>query len=288
MAPVPFLMPALVTPFDGDGELDLEAHRRNLKKLWKAGIRGFLIGGSTGEGPYLDPGDRAALLEAAREQLSKKAYLLCGVAAETTRQAQRMLEEATHGANAALVITPTTLARSRVAYVERYYESLADASPLPLLLYSVPSVTAYELPEESVARLAEHPNIVGIKDSGGHPVRLQRIVASVPSEFLVFTGSTQALTLAMAAGAYGAITASTNYWPKKLLELVTAAKDNPTTARELQLRISAVSAGIERFGIPGVKAAASVAGFSPGLPRSPLAELGNADRQRVKELVKAK
>lgn len=278
----------MVTPFDEKGEIDFDSHRRNLDGLWKDGIRGFLIAGSTGEGPYLEPGERAALVEAARSRLGKKAYLTCGVAAETVRQGRAMIEEATAGADSVLVITPTTLARNHPRYVESYYQELAESSPLPLLLYSVPAVTAFELPEDIVTRLAQQENIVGMKDSGGHPVRLQRIVASVPSDFLVFTGSTQAITLAMAAGAYGAITASTNYLPKKLLELVTAAKENPTKARALQLLVSTVSAGVERFGIPGVKAAASVAGFSPGLSRSPLADLGDADREWVKELVTAR
>ncbi|CAN5669970.1 4-hydroxy-tetrahydrodipicolinate synthase [soil metagenome] len=284
MAPVPHLLPALVTPFDEAGELDLDAHRRNLKKLWKAGIRGFLIGGSTGEGPYLEPGERAALVGAAREQLGKKAYLACGVAAETVRQAKAMIAEATAGANSVLVITPTTLTRNRPHFVESYYQELAEASPLPVLLYSVPSVTAFELPEEIVSSLAQHPNIVGMKDSGGHPVRLQRILGSVPADFDLFTGSTQAVTLAMAAGVHGAITASTNYMPRKLLETVKAARDDPIKARPLQTDISRIAMAVEAYGIPGVKYAATRAGFSPGLPRAPLRELEPAEKAALDPL----
>jgi dihydrodipicolinate synthase/N-acetylneuraminate lyase len=270
MDPFPRLMPALITPFGENGEIDLDSHRQNLKKLWKKGIRGFLVGGSTGEGPYLEPGERAELVGAAREQLGKKAHIVCGVAAETVRQARAMIEEATTGADAVLVITPTTLTRNRLPYVEGYYLDLAETSPLPVLLYSVPSITAFELPEELVARLAEHENIVGMKDSGGHPVRLQRIIASVPADFRVYTGSTQAVTLAMAAGAYGAITASTNYMAKKLLETVETARTDPIKARPLQAEISRIAAVVEGFGIPGVKFATAIAGLNPGIPRAPL------------------
>lgn len=280
-------MPALVTPFDEKGEVDLDAHCRNLRKLWKAGIRGFLIGGSTGEGPYLEPGERAALIEAAREQLGKKAYLICGVAAETVRQGKAMIEEATSAANAVLVITPTTLTRNRPKYVEGYYQDIAEASALPVFLYSVPSVTAYELPEDVVIRLAEHPNIVGMKDSGGHPVRLQRILSSVPEDFLLFTGSTQAITLALAAGCYGAITASTNYIPKKVLETVKAAREHPIKARPLQAELSRISAAVEVHGIPGVKFASEVAGFSPRLPRKPLQPLPAAQGEAITAALKA-
>ena len=185
MPALPYLLPALITPFDDAGEVDLDAHRFNLKTLNGQGINGFLIAGSTGEGPYLDPGERRSLVSSAREELPET-YLMCGIAAETVRQAQAMISEAASGgADAALVITPTTLTRNRSQLVGGYYQQLADWSPLPLFLYSVPSVTAFELPEELVVELSQHPNIIGMKDSGGHPVRMQRLVAnaSVTSSF---------------------------------------------------------------------------------------------------------
>src|SRR5688572_2134764 len=115
-------MPALVTPFNYQGELDLGAHEHNLAFLGEVGVRGFLIAGSTGEGPYLEPGERAQLVKRGRDTLSSAAYLTCGVAAETVRQAQAMIAEAADsGADSALVITPTTLTRNRLPYVENYY-----------------------------------------------------------------------------------------------------------------------------------------------------------------------
>ena len=277
----PNLMPALVSPFNNQGELDLGAHEHNLAFLVGMGIRGFLIAGSTGEGPYLEPGERGQLVKRARYILGSGAYLTCGVAAETVRQAQAMIAEAAgSGADSALVITPTTLTRNRLPYVEDYYQLVADASPIPVLLYSVPPVTGFELPEDLVVRLSEHPNIVGMKDSGGDPVRMQRLVDRIDEGFYLYTGSTQALTLALTAGAYGAITASANYLPRLLLELVDVAVDNPLKARNLQQRVSAVAAGVERLGIPGVKAAAAAAGLRPGFPRLPLSPL-DADHQLV-------
>jgi dihydrodipicolinate synthase/N-acetylneuraminate lyase len=267
----PHLLPALITPFTKAGDPDLPAHRHNLSLLWERGVRGFLIGGSTGEGPYLEPGEREALVASARQTLGKRAFLLCGVAAETVRQALGMIEEAHRGgADGVLVITPTTLTRGRMGYVEVFYRGVADRSPLPVLLYSVPSVTAFELPEDLVLGLADHDNIVGMKDSGGHPVRVQRLAASAPEGFLIFNGSTQAVTLAITAGAYGAITASTNYLPEKMLALVQTARRAPLRARSLQTEMSRASAAVESHGIPGVKAAARISGLRPGHPRLPL------------------
>lgn len=286
MPVVPRLLPALVTPFDARGDLDLKAHRHNVTTLWDRGIRGFVIAGSTGEGPYLDSGERRDLLSEARKALGKKAHLICGVNAETVRQAQLIIDEAIEGeADAVLIITPTTLTRNRIQYVEGFYDILATQSSLPVMLYSVPGVTAFELPDDSVARLSAHPNIVGIKDSGGHPVRLQRILAAAPEDFLVFTGSTQAVTLAVTAGAHGAITASTNYMPERLQETIAAARRQPAKARPLQQQISHISSAVESYGIPGVKAVAAAAGLRPGHPRLPLLPLSKRYSQRLAALL---
>ena len=249
-------------------------------------MKGFLIAGSTGEGPYLETGERHSLVKEARKSLGRNVYITCGVSAETERQAMAMIKEAADAkADSALVVTPTTLTRNRMSYVEAFYRDVADASPIPVLLYSVPGVTAFELPEDSIARLAEHPAIIGIKDSGGHPVRMQRMMASVPEDFIVFTGSTQAITLAVAAGAHGAITASTNYIPEKILETVTVARRSATKARPLQQEISRISAAVEVHGIPGVKAAAGAAGLHAGYPRRPLSSLPEPESGRLRALV---
>lgn len=285
MPPVPQLMPALVTPFDPSGEIDLAAHKHNLSMLWDIGIRGFLIGGSTGEGPYLEAGERRSLMEGARSALGPEAYLVCGIAAETVRQGLAMIGEVGEAADAAMVVTPTTLTRNRPQYVEGFYNALAERSPLPLYLYSVPAVTAYELAEDLVARLARHPRIVGIKDSGGHPVRLQRIVSEVQNDLRVFTGSTAALTLAITAGAYGAITASTNYMSERLLATMEAARSNPHDARALQTEVTRIAAAVEAHGIPGVKYAAARWGLEPGYPRQPLAPLADQLRPALDEVL---
>ncbi|HJU80352.1 MAG TPA: dihydrodipicolinate synthase family protein, partial [Acidimicrobiia bacterium] len=283
----PRLLPALITPFDASGEPDLEAHVHNLDRLWSAGIRGFLVAGSTGEGPYLESGERFQLLKAARDQF-EQAFLACGVAAETVRQALGMISEAVDGgADSALVMTPTTLTRNRPSYVESYFQAVAEASSIPVFLYSVPGVTAFDLPEALVVSLSQHPNIIGIKDSGGDPVRMQRLAAGVDDGFRLFTGSTQALTLAITAGAYGAITASTNYMPDLLLELVGLAGEDPIKARDLQRRVSAISTKVESHGIPGVKAAAGMIGLRSGLPRPPLAVLGEAEQALIAKSLKS-
>jgi 4-hydroxy-2-oxoglutarate aldolase len=276
-------MPALITPFTRGGEVDTKAHTNNLKVLADAGIQGFVIGGSNGEGPYLEPGERHRLVKAGRR---RKSHFMVGIAAESTRVAVAQVEEAIDGgADTVLVLTPTTLARGRDDAVHRFYRTIADVSTVPVFLYSVPSVTGYSLPVELVWRLSRHENIVGMKDSSGDVVRLQSIIDAAPSDFLLYSGSSRALTAAMAIGCHGAITGSGNYVPQLVLQTLATAKEDPSKARKMQKRLSAISADVEAHGVPGVKAAAKAAGLDPGHPREPLTRLSRGAETSIAKLI---
>ncbi len=271
MRPFPDYMPALITPFTQRGEVDTKAHTHNLRVLADRGIEGFLIAGSNGEGPYLEPGERLKLVKAGRR---RNAHFMCGIAAESTRMALAQVAEATEGgADSLLVLTPTTLSRGRDNVVVDFYRAVADTSKVPTLLYSVPSVTGYSLPLELVARLSRHENIVGMKDSSGDVVRLQSIVESTPKEFILYSGASKALTAAITVGCYGAITGSGNYVPELVLGTMADARTDLAKARRSQKKLSALSASVEAHGVPGVKAAAGAAGLQPGYPRQPLTRL---------------
>lgn len=283
MRPLPEYMPALVTPFTQRGEIDVKAHTHNMRVLADRGIEGFVIGGSNGEGPYLEPGERAKLVKAGRR---RKAHFMCGINAESTRVALAQVAEATEaGADSLLVLTPTTMARGRGEVVVDYYRSVADRSKIPILLYSVPNVSAYSLPIELVARLSRHENIIGMKDSSGDVVRLQSIVHATPGDFVLYSGASRALSAAIAVGCYGAITGSGNYAPELVLKTLAQAKENPLEARRNQKRLSSLSADVEAHGVPGVKAAARAAGLEPGFPRQPLTRLSRGVETSIAKLI---
>ena len=264
-------MPALITPFTGNGNLDLDSHEANLSTLSDRGITGFLLGGSTGEGPYLEDGERKALLETA---LGNAPFLVCGIVSESLRGTMRQIDESVAGgADAILVQTPTALTRGRDEYVEGYYKDVAKASELPVLIYSVPAYTAYEPSIETIARIGAFDNIVGMKDSGGNPARKAQIIEATSDDFVVYAGSSRAISLSMAAGAYGSITASGNYAPELVQGLVRKARRSATSATEAQAQLTKLSLVIEEHGIPGVKAAAEATGLKPGSPRKPLKRL---------------
>lgn len=279
----PRYMPALITPFGQRGEIDIKAHTLNMRVLADQGIQGFVVGGSTGEGPYLEPGERGRLIKAGRR---RKAHFMAGIAAETTRSALALASETIEaGADSLLVMTPTTLARGMEDAIVRHYKTVADRSKVPVYLYSVPNVTAYNLSVDSIWRLSRHENIAGMKDSSGDVVRLQAIVDATPSDFLLYTGSTRSITAAMSVGCYGAITNSGNYTPGLVMSTLEAAMEDPAKARRLQKRLSRLSADVESHGIPGVKAAAKAAGLEPGYPRAPLTRLSRGAETSIAKLI---
>ena len=283
MRPLPRYLPALITPFSQRGELDIRAHTQNMRVLAELGIEGFLIGGSTGEGPYLEPGERARLIKAGRR---RKAHFMVGIAAETTRAALALAAESVEaGADSLLVVTPTTLARGNEDAIVRFYKTVADHAKVPVLLYSVPRVTAYNLSVDSIWRLARHDNIIGMKDSSGDVVRLQAIVEATPGDFVLYTGSSKSLTAAVAVGCYGAITNSGNFAPELVLNTLKAALEEPSGARRLQKRLNRLSSDVEPHGVPGVKAAAKAAGLEPGYPRAPLMRLSRGAETSIAKLI---
>ena len=283
MIPPPDYMPALITPFTRSGEVDTKAHTRNVRTLAEHGMEGFVIGGSNGEGPYLEPGERHRLIKAVRR---RKAFLLAGIAAESTRMALAAVREVEDaGADAILVMTPTTVARGRDDAVLRFFRTIADSSKLPVMIYSVPLLTAYSLPVELVWRLSGHENIIGIKDSSGDVVRLQSIIDATPTGFLLYSGVSRAITAAMAVGCDGVITGSGNYVPDLVLKTLAAAKDHPSKARRLQKRLTALTGEVETHGVPGVKAAAKAAGLDPGYPREPLTRLSRGAETSIAKLI---
>jgi 4-hydroxy-2-oxoglutarate aldolase len=279
-------MPALITPFDDEGTIIIEAHRHNLRVQTSRGVTGFVLGGSTGEGPYLEAGERDLLLREARYELGDKPFLVCGIAAQSVRQANNQVREtAAGGADAALVMTPTSLARGNHDAIKRFFEAVAEASPIPLFLYSVPGVTGYDLPVDIAASLAEHPTVVAMKDSGGRPLHTKELVQSTPDDFMVFCGSSSALLTSMAGGAVGAITASGNYVPELLSDLVAAAAESVSAAGPLQTRLAEAAKEIEAFGVVGTKTAAAAAGLWTGIPRKPLQPIPRTELARIAQVV---
>jgi 4-hydroxy-2-oxoglutarate aldolase len=238
--------------------------------------------GSNGEFATLDGHEREAVVEAGVAAVAGRRVVMAGTGAESTR---RTIEQTRHAARAgvdfALVITPHYYKTryDRTAML-RHYSTVAEASPIPILVYVMAAYTGLDLPTATIAELSRHPNIVGIKDSGGHAVKIADMMATVEPGFAVLAGSANSLLASLALGATGGIVALGNVAPaacKRLHRLFLDGRMDE--ARELQLRLMAPNAAVTTtYGIAGLKAALELVDLRGGPPRPPLLPLSDEER----------
>jgi 4-hydroxy-2-oxoglutarate aldolase len=275
------IYPPIPTPFDQAGSFDIARLDDNLSR-WNAWpLDGYVVCGSTGEAVALSADERVELVRAARERVPEGKLLIAGAGLESTRgtiELVRRMEAAR--ADAAIVVTPGYFANSLTpSGLVAHYRAIADSSPLPIVLYSVPVYTHLDLSVPVVEILSTHANIIGIKESGGSLSKIASLVARTPPEFQVVVGSAGLLLGALVVGAVGCVPALGCVAGPQIRELVRAFQAGELTrARELQAAlVEANDLLTGRFGVPGVKAAMDLIGFYGGPPRSPLQPLGEAD-----------
>ena len=274
------------TPFDEGGAADVRAVRANIKRWNETGATGYVALGSTGERVHLDDDESRAVVEAAREAVPREMSFVVGVGQQSTRGTiVEARAAAAEGADALLVLTPHFYrpALSPDALAE-HYRAVADASPVPVVLYSMPELTGLALAPETVARLSEHENIVGLKDSSGDIVGFAETLRLVPEEFAVLTGSGALLYAALSAGAPGAILAVGCVAPRQCVELYEAFdRGDHRRARELQRKLAPLTrAVVKQYGVGGLKAALGMIGYEGGRVRAPLRMPGEAARREIK------
>jgi 4-hydroxy-2-oxoglutarate aldolase len=282
----------VVTTFQAKtGDLDVGSFRSNVKAHLGAGMAGVVVCGSTGEAALLTEEERLELLEAARSEVSGGKLLLMGVGAESTRLTIRRCREArTAGADAVLVVAPHYYANAMTAEALRvHYRRVADDSPLPVLLYNIPKYMHFKLPPDLVAELAEHPNIVGIKDSSGDLALLGSYLEAQGDAFTVLTGNGATFHEALVAGARGGILAVALFAAVQSVGVYEAQqRGDRITAAGLQSGIKPSAIGVVgELGVPGVKAALDLVGLTGGPVRGPLLSLDATARTQVSSLLDA-
>ena len=207
---------ALATPVEESGELDHAGLHRLVDRVVAAGVSVVCSTGSTGEGPRLSRQQRCEVLTAVRDRAGSDVRVVPAPAAQTAAEVLEELREfATLGAAAALVPEPSYFPMSP-AEVRRYYQTVADEAPLPLLIYNIPPMTGVSVAPAVVGELARHPNVSGIKDSSRDFEYFQEIVAATAdsADFSVLTGSDSMLLASLVVGGHGTIAASANVVPE--------------------------------------------------------------------------
>jgi len=264
----------IVTPFLEDGAVDEGGLRRNVVRWMATPLTGLVVLGSNGEAPQLDDAEADRVIDIVRAAVPGDRPLIAGTGRESTRATIVATQRAAAaGIDAALVRTPAFFkSQMTTAAFVRHYTAVADASPIPVLLYNVSMFTGVNLAPDAVATLASHPNIVGMKESGSDIGLIAEFIAQTPDDFVVLAGSAATLFHALAAGCDGAILALAALVPGEVVKmeaLVTSGRLEE--ARALQRRLMPLARSIGGLhGVPGLKAALALMDFAAGPPRAPL------------------
>jgi 4-hydroxy-2-oxoglutarate aldolase len=278
----------ITTPFHRDGALDLVGLSSNIRKWNEMRMAGYVVLGSTGERVHLDERESLRVIISAREQIPAEKIFIAGVGQQSTlgtiNEIKRVAAATT--VDAFLVITPHFY---RSAITQKvlfdHYKEVADESAVPLILYSMPALTGIQIEPATAARLSEHENIVGLKDSSADVEGLRETIKLVRKDFAVLTGNGTVLCEALSGGACGGILAVGCVAPALCLAIFHAVKSGDIDrASALQARLSPLAAAVTtRFGIGGLKAAMELKGFSGGAVRPPLPAPGEDAREEIRQ-----
>jgi 4-hydroxy-2-oxoglutarate aldolase len=264
----------IITPFRADDTLDEAGLRANVETWMRTSLRGLVVLGSNGEAAQLDDDEADRIVDIAREHVPADRPLIAGTGRESTRATIAATRRAAAaGVDAVLVRTPSFFkAQMTTDVFVRHYMDVAEASPVPVLLYNVTMFTGVTLQADAVERLAVHPNIVGIKESGSDIGLIAEYVNRSPDDFTVLAGSATTLVHALCAGCDGAILALASIVPDACNELVTLVRDSRLAeARALQRSLLPIAKSVGgTYGVPGLKAALHLLRFAGGPPRPPL------------------
>lgn len=267
---------ALATPIDDRGGLDEPGLDRLIRRVVDAGVVGICPAGSTGEGARLTRPQRRQLVSAVRARIPDGMPVIAGLPVTTLDDARLELVEAgAAGASAALVAAPSYYPASDDD-LRRLYTELADAAPVPIVLYNIPVYTSIPIPPEIVAELAGHPNVAGIKDSSRDMEYLEDVVYRTrDQDFRVLTGSDTLLFASLLVGVHATIAASANLVPALGVGIYDAvARGDHDGAKDLQRKLFNVVQACRRGSAPaGWKAALQIEGVCSARMVSPASRL---------------
>jgi len=283
---------ALASPFDAAGEIDLDAWQRLLSLQLAGGTQAIVVAGSTGEAAALYDAEYDTLLRSAVEFVAGRIPVLAGTGlSNTAKTIEQTRRAGALGADAALVVTPPYVRPTQPGLIA-HYRAVADDGALPIVLYNVPGRTGCDLLPETVAELAPHPRILGIKEARTEVERMVALMAFKGENFSVLTGDDPTACRAMLAGCDGVVSVASNVLPaslRRLCDLARSGKRAEAEAWNAQLAAACDFLGVESNPIP-IKALLARLGIGHGL-RLPLLPLSSAHEgtaatiaQRVREL----
>jgi 4-hydroxy-2-oxoglutarate aldolase len=283
------VFPPIPTPFDSHGNIAYQKLVENLERWNAYDLDGYVVLGSNGEAVYLNAEEKLRVWQAARQAIPADKLMIAGTGCESTRESIELTRGAAEaGADAALVVTPHYYAGMMTPdSLTRHYHALADAAPIPAVLYNVPKFTGVDMSAELITRLAQHPNIIGVKDSSGNVAKLADVVRLTGPEFQVLAGSAGSFLAGLTLGAVGGVMALANIAPRQCIDMYQLFQAGELQeAAKLQRRMIPVNAAVTaRFGVAGLKAALDLLGYYGGPVRPPLLDLDEGGQQTLKAIL---
>jgi 4-hydroxy-2-oxoglutarate aldolase len=278
------ILPPITTPFR-NGEVAYDKLAENLSRWNKTGLSGYVVMGSNGESVFLSREEKLKLLEETRKRMPDAMKLVAGTGSDSITETVSLTNAAAErGTDLALILTPSFYKgqMNHEAFI-RYYIAVADQSRIPLLIYNVTKFTGVNIEAETVAKLAEHPTIAGLKNSSENVAHLSEIVSQTPEDFLTFVGTASVLYPGLCVGAVGGILALANIAPGECVRIQQLFEEgNHRESLQLQKRLLPVNKAITaRYGVPGLKAAMDLMGYYGGGPRAPL---GYPDEKAIENI----
>ncbi len=283
------IFPPLPTSFNSDESVSEKHIRRNIEYLNSFDLRGYLVLGSNGELIMLTHEEKIRVMQAARETIPREKLMLAGTGCESTRETIFLSKEAAKvGADAVMVLNPSYYkGQMSHAALVAHYHAVADASEVPVIIYNMPANTGIDMTAADILAIAEHTNIIGLKDSGGNVAKMADVIYKAGKDFQVLAGSAGFLLPALSVGAVGGVLALANIAPGHCLDIYHAFFDgNINKARELQQKVIALNAAVTRnWGVPALKAAMDHLGIYGGPCRRPLQPISEDVRKKLLQLL---
>jgi 4-hydroxy-2-oxoglutarate aldolase len=281
----------IATPFDATRRIDETALRGNVAHWMTTPLTGLVVLGSNGEAPQLDEDESDRVIGTVRSQVPSGRPLIAGTGRESTRATIAATQRAAAlGVDAVLVRTPSFFKSQMTSDVfVAHYSEMADASPVPVLLYNVTMYTGVNLAADAVEQLASHPNIVGMKESGSDIGLIAEYVARTPDDFTILAGSATTYFQALCAGCDGAVLALAALLPGACVHMRNLVTEGQIeAARSLQRQLLPIARSVgSLYGVPGLKAAMNIIGLIGGEPRPPLRPVSAQVRDLIRGQLEA-
>jgi 4-hydroxy-2-oxoglutarate aldolase len=279
---------SVATPFDYSGALYRTKIQHNFEKWCRTALAGFVVGSLAGEGPLLEGEEKIALLEIAASHIGGDRTIILDVSSEGVHAAAKLARcGADAGAHAVISVAPNQYRNVVHGHDARslFFRALADQSPIPVLIHNGPPITGVDLHPETMARLADHPNIRGVLETGTPPSRIAQIRELARKDFVILTGTESELWEALKAGANGAALAMASAAPYATIAIWEAFRTREEEAGlDWQRRISHPSLLVtDLYGVPGLKHAMDLNGYYGGIPRLPFVPVSSQAQREIEE-----